>query len=298
MTEDELVVAAEAVPEVEPGPESAGAPFVPPLAEVEFEPAAESRCPCPRPSRWRRQKSSEPAVEAAVEEVDAFVVEDAGVEPSPTLLMTSPDEIAEPEREFSAIEFGETVALVQELPAPPPPPSPEVPEPVVALPEPPPLAAPEPPPVVVPPAPPLPPTPPPAPPLAPWRDRSSPWPTPAARRDGSLRHAVPPPRHAPPPAEAEAEVEPDETEAPAESQAGGKRSLVLAAAGFGGVLVLAGLGWLASAIPGRFSRRPETDPPRSRRPPPRRRPAGSHPPGRDARPPSPRDPGADARPRR
>jgi hypothetical protein len=229
-TEDELVVAAEVV--TEPEPAVAPAPFVPPLAEVEFEPAAET-VPLPPP---------EAAVEETVEEVDAFVVEDAGVEPSPTLLMTSPDEIAHPEREFSAIEFGETEAFVPELPAPPPPPvAPEEPEPVVSLPEPPPLAAPE-PPQVAPHAPPLPPTPPPAPPPRPVARALHPSAsTPPPRRDGSLRHATPPPRPAPPPAEAE----PDETGAPAESQAGGKHSLVLAAAGFGGVLVLAGLGWLA-----------------------------------------------------
>ena len=248
VTEDELVVAAEAVPVIEPEPDvvepEPAVPFVPPLADIEFEPAAETvPLPPPEPAA-APEVVPEPAVEAAVEEVEAFVVEDAGVEPSPTLLTTSPEEIAEPEREFSAIEFGETVAFAPELPAPVPPPPVAPPEPVVAHPEPPPLVAPEPPPVVAPHAPPLPPTPPPAPtprPVArPLHPSAS---TPPPRRDGSLRHATPPTRPAPPPVQAEAE--PDEIEAPAESPAGGKRSLVLAAAGFGGVLVLAGLGWLA-----------------------------------------------------
>ena len=148
-------------------------------------------------------------------------------EPSPTLLMTSPEEVMEPGIPEPA--FGATVAFALEEPprgAPPPLPAPAAPAPV--------------PPVVakpsdsVPsapaarPAPPAPPTP------RPTRPSAS---TPPPRRDASLRHATPPPRHAPP--------EPEAVEDATEPSPAPPRTTLLAVAGFVGVLVLAGLGWIA-----------------------------------------------------
>jgi hypothetical protein len=153
-----------------------------------------------------------------VAEPGAFIDE---AEPSPTLLMASPGEVVEPG--FPEPDFSSTVAFeIDEPPATAPTPAP-VP-PVVAKPS-----------DSVPPAPaarlaaPAPPAPHPTHPSAR---------TPPPRRDASMRHATQPPRQAP--AEPEA-VEEDATEpSPAPP-----RTTLLAVAGFMGVLVLAGLGWVA-----------------------------------------------------
>jgi cytoskeletal protein RodZ len=192
----------------------------------------------------------EPAVAAPVvfaEDAEEVVVEASEVdEPaSPTILMASPEEIAEPQP--VSIDFSDTAAIEPEAVPPPAPPvvEPEPPPPVALAPPPlPPLpAAPvSPPPIAVKPPGSVPPLPAarPAAPVRPPAPRSAPRPSagaPPARRE--VRHAAPP-HPAPPPAEAE----PEAVEAPAPSP-GGRRSMLLALAGFAGVLVLAGLGWVA-----------------------------------------------------
>ncbi len=159
-----------------------------------------------------------------VAEPGAFI-DDA--EPSPTLLMTSPDEVAEPE--IPPPDFGATVAFEPEGPpeaAPPPPPAPAAAEPappVVAKPSDSVPVAPQ-----ARPAPPARPTPRPTHPLASTRP---------SLRDDSVRHATPPPRHQPPESEA---VEDSPEPSPA-----APRTTLLALAGFMGVLVIAALGWVA-----------------------------------------------------
>jgi hypothetical protein len=202
-----------------------------------------------------------PAVEAPaapvvfIEDAEAVVVEASEVEAqaSPTILMASPEEMAEPQP--VSIDFGDTAAIG---PEDVPPPAVPVVEPFVE-PEPPPPVAPAPPPVAAPTPPPLPAGPASAPPTAakphgavpplpaarpaaparPATPRPAPRPAaaPPARRE--VRHAAPP-RPAPPPAEAEPALIEPPTPSP-----GGRRSILLAAAGFAGVLVLAGLGWVA-----------------------------------------------------
>ena len=147
-------------------------------------------------------------------------------EPSPTLLMASTEEWVEPGAH--APEFVETTAFEPEyLPTvAPPPPIPPAPAPipvVVARPP-----DPVPPMQEAKPARPARPAPPPAHPSAP---------VPPPRRDGSLRHSVPPPRHAP--------TEPQTREAVSKPSPAAPRTALLAVAGFVGVLALAGLGWVA-----------------------------------------------------
>jgi hypothetical protein len=195
--------------------------------------------------------ASSPVVFA--EDSDA-VVEASEVEaaPSPTLLMTSPDEVAEPTP--VAIDFGDTAAVEPEAVLPP---VVVEPEPAIIAPAPPPIpAAP-----AAPPAAAKPPTAPASPPVAakppaavpplPAARPSRPAPprpaarpghpsasTPPPRRD--VRHAVPPPRPAPPPP-----AEPPPVEAEPAPSPGRPRPALLAGAGFVAVLVVAGLGWAA-----------------------------------------------------
>jgi pSer/pThr/pTyr-binding forkhead associated (FHA) protein/xanthosine utilization system XapX-like protein len=152
-----------------------------------------------------------------VAEPGAFVDD----EPSPTLLMTSPEEVMEPG--FPEPNFSATVAFeIVEPPeaAPPPLPAPAAPAPV--------------PPVVAKPSDSLPSAPAarPAPPVPP-----APHPTPASASTPPPRHATPPPRHA--------RAEPEVGEDPTEPSPAPPRTTLLAVAGFMGVLVLAGLGWVA-----------------------------------------------------
>jgi pSer/pThr/pTyr-binding forkhead associated (FHA) protein len=195
-----------ALPEPEPVPAPATEPVTEPERETEFEFADETAA-LPAPAALPEAVREKSPVEV-VEEVEAFVVEEA--------------EIAEPAREFSTTESSETVAFVPEPPEPPSPP----------------LASPEPPPAV---APPPRPTPPPAPrprPVArPLHPSGGP---PPARRAGSPRRATPSPRPAPSPSESGSAS----VEAPPAAAAGGSRSMIFAVAGIGGVLVLAGVGWL------------------------------------------------------
>jgi hypothetical protein len=189
-----------------------------------------------------------------VADPETFVDEAA---PSPTLLMTSPEEMAEPG--VPEPDFGATVALQPEWPHPaaPPPPVPAaprtIPVPPPSLPIPPRPAAPL--PVPVPPrsAVPSPPVPtavvpgsvvakpsdsaPAAAVARPARPapRSTQPPAVAPSPGRDARHAPPPPREAPP--------EPV-THAPEPSPAA-PRTTLLAVAGFAGVLVLAALGWVA-----------------------------------------------------
>ncbi len=203
---------------------------------------------------------AEPA--AFVEDSDAVVVEASEIEPapSPTLLVTSPDEVAEPQP--VAIDFSDTAAIEPEVVPPPPP---------VAAPEPPVFAPAPPPPPAEPVAPPAaakpsdsaPPVPVarPAAPARPASPRPSPRPghpsasTPSPRRD--VRHPAPPPRPAPPPP-----AEPKGVAGEPAPPAGRPRAALLAVGGFAAVLVVAGLGWVAwRVLAGRPSGPAPTPPP-------------------------------------
>jgi hypothetical protein len=173
---------------------------------------------------------------AFVDDAEAVVVDatEVAAPPSPTILMASPDEMAEPQP--VSIDFGDTAAgeavpapapaVVEPEPAPPP-----VPPRLPAAPVPsPPAAA----------APPLPAARP-APPARPPAPRPAARPSrPSARREAPRATPVrPAPPAGPPPA-----LEPEAPEALA-SAGGGRRSMLLALAGLAGVLVVAGLGWVA-----------------------------------------------------
>ena len=150
-------------------------------------------------------------------------------EPAPTLLMTSPEEVAAPE--IPAPDFGATVAFGLVPEGPPaavlsPPPAPAVPEPG--------LPVVEKPPDPVPAAPVARPAAASRPALRPSHPSAS---TPPPRRDGAVRHATPPPRHAP--------AAPEAIEDSPEPSPAAPRTALLAAAGFAGVLVIAVLGWAA-----------------------------------------------------
>ena len=193
------------------------------------------------------------------EEAEAEIVEASEVEaaPSPTILMASPEELAEPQP--VSIDFGEGVAAEGEpvfapQPLPPVAPAPAAHPAPAPHPAPPPLPAPVPSPATT--AKPLgsvPPLPPPraAAPQRPPSPRPAARParplprTPAARPD--TRHAAPhvAPHPAPArPAAAETTVEPEAVEA-APTPGGSRRSILLALAGAAGVLVLAGGAWVA-----------------------------------------------------
>ena len=174
------------------------------------------------------------------------VIDDEG--PPATLLVASPEEMAEPG--IPAADVAATVTFEPEEPpvAAPPPPAPAAAEPVppvVAKPPAPGPAAP----VArrVPPRPPLPPVPPA--PLVRPAVRPTPPSPPPPRREASLRPA-PPSRPLP--------AEPEAVEEAAEPSPAAPRTTLYAAAGFLGVLVLAGLGWAAWRF---LAGRPSAPPP-------------------------------------
>jgi hypothetical protein len=160
------------------------------------------------------------------EDSGADVVEASEVEaaPSPTILMASAEELAEPQA--VSIDFGEGVTVEPEPqpPTPPPLPAAHAPSPPTAAKA----------PGAVPPLPAARPAAPPRPPAArpPAPRPAHPLPrTPTPRRE--TRHAAP-----------HAAAEPEVVEAGPTSQ-GTRKSLLLALAGAAGVLVLAGLVWVA-----------------------------------------------------
>jgi hypothetical protein len=158
-----------------------------------------------------------PAPAVAAEGAEPFVVDEADVtpEPAPTVLLTSPEEVPAP---------APVVAPPARPAAPPPPP---VPPPATAKP-----SEPTPPRPAVRPAPAARPTP-----RPPHPSASIPPP----RRDGAARHVAPPPRPAPAPAAPEGEG----AEASPTPSRSAPRSTLLVVAGFVGVLVVGGLGWVA-----------------------------------------------------
>ncbi len=249
--------AAPAAPRVakEPVPEEVATGFEETIAIVASPPPAPVPPPPPPPEEPElvveaslpREVGAEPPTEeellvaAEVSEPEAepvvFIEE---TESSPTLLVASAEEVVEPRITESDFGASATVAFEPEEPPATFAAEPEAPPAIVAAPEPP---APVPPPpeaapvyVAPPPAPPAPevrkapparPAPRPAPPSA-----SAPPP----RRDAPVRHAAPP-RPAP--------AEPEAPESAPEPPPAAPRTTLLAAAGFVGVLVIAGLGWVA-----------------------------------------------------
>jgi hypothetical protein len=259
---------AEALPEVMPESEPEAMAGAEPESEPEATPEAEPPVEEALVFEPSLAGASNGEVAAAVEEGEEVVfaeasevVEASEVEagPSPTILMASADELAEPQP--VSIDFGEGVAIEPEphpLEAEPglpfAPAEPPLPPPLPAAPVAPPPTAARPPGSV----PPLPATRaaatrrPPAARPAPSSARPLPRPA-AARRE--TRHAAPHAAHHAPPhaaphaapahsALAATAVEPEAIEA-ATPAAGSRRSLLLALAGAAGVVVLAGVVWVA-----------------------------------------------------
>jgi pSer/pThr/pTyr-binding forkhead associated (FHA) protein len=201
--------------------------------------AIEPRASAPSEDEDLVVEASLPAAEAedemlvaaeVVAEPEVFVEE---TELSPTLLVASAEEV---EPAISAPDFGSTVAFESgdQATVALPPPTPAAPEPSPVFVEP----APHP----APPVPPVPPAPPvletrPAPAARPATRPTHPSASTATpRREGPPRHAVPSPRHAP--------AEPEAAADGAEASPAAPRTALLAVAGFVGVLVIAGVGWV------------------------------------------------------